>query len=270
MPKPKAKLNTPAAPPALLTQLQTWFSEAILTENTHHADQYITLSKAQSSQERLNIYIHDYWPRCLESLAEDFPGLSQILGETAFDHWMKQYLTEYPSSSFTLFHLGQHLPHFMHMTYQGAHKAFVTALTRYEWAKAKAYFSAQHSCFNPASLTPTEQEKIAQIPVTLQPHISVLQLDYDCGQSVRKHFKKIPRPRETFCVIYRDLEYTIQEQLISRTFYHMLMHLHEAKSIEQLLDVLLETLSPEEHTYLEQHIQTWLGLCVQKGWLTHL
>src|SRR5215472_7974181 len=55
-----------------------------------------------TSFERLEIYNRQYWFRILSAFAEDFPGLRAILGERRFDAAAKAYLTDCPSTSFTL------------------------------------------------------------------------------------------------------------------------------------------------------------------------
>src|SRR3989338_7807524 len=98
--------------PVQLVKLQRWFTHSLVQPETandrkvaEECGQFLTGSTSLSPKERLDIYIRDYWPRCLESLAEDFPGVKRILGASDFELWMERYLVQCPPRSFTLYHL---------------------------------------------------------------------------------------------------------------------------------------------------------------------
>jgi hypothetical protein len=59
--------------------------------------------------ERLEIYNRQYWYRVLDALAEDFPVLRAVVGSRAFEQLSVEYLTAYPSRSFSLRNLGSKL-----------------------------------------------------------------------------------------------------------------------------------------------------------------
>jgi hypothetical protein len=49
-----------------------------------------------SPAEQLDIYRRQYWLRHIDSLTEDFPGLAGVLGEDAFDAFLRAYLEACP------------------------------------------------------------------------------------------------------------------------------------------------------------------------------
>lgn len=264
---PKLGPNPPV--PKSLRKVQTWLGNAVMTETISKAEHYITASSQLSAHERLTIYLRDYWPRCIESLEEDFPGLKLAFGEEKFELWMRRYLIQHPSHSFTLFYLGQDLIPFMETQYQDSDKALILDIVRYEWAKNKAYFAAEKPAFNPSQLTQKQQQDIAALPLELHPSVTILSLSHDCIKAIQQKFKKTPKAKDCYIVIFRDSSYSIQEQFISKLFYKVLSHLEQKKTIEMVLDALMAELSDKDQHYLAQHIQTWLSLCVQKGWLCH-
>ena len=82
--------------------------------DTHDvAAQFIKPNKDLNSLERLEIYNQQYWIRFLDSLQDDFPGLHTILGDERFERLCVAYLTDYPSRSYSLNSLGEHLPKFI-------------------------------------------------------------------------------------------------------------------------------------------------------------
>jgi hypothetical protein len=88
---------------------------------------------ALSSLERLEIYCKSYWFRLIESLSEDFPGLSTVLGSEAFERLARAYLDDCPSRSFTLRDLGNRLENWLqeHQDHAGDHAAL--ALDMCDW-----------------------------------------------------------------------------------------------------------------------------------------
>ena len=67
-------------------------------------------SKTLSPPERVAIY-HDMYPlRMAEALQSDYPALAHYLGEQGFRDLVRGYLQSFPSRSYTLNRLGDHLP----------------------------------------------------------------------------------------------------------------------------------------------------------------
>src|ERR1700759_1490536 len=73
------------------------------------AEQIIKPNDRLTSFERLEIYNRQYWFRVLSCFADDFPGLSAIVGAKRFEKLARAYLADCPSVSFTLRNLGSQL-----------------------------------------------------------------------------------------------------------------------------------------------------------------
>jgi Putative DNA-binding domain len=70
-------------------------------------------SRTLTPAERLAIY-HDMYPlRMYDTLAADYPGLEHFLGDDAFRRLVADYTSAFPSRSYTLNRLGDHLPEFV-------------------------------------------------------------------------------------------------------------------------------------------------------------
>lgn len=61
----------------------------------------------------LAIYQYGYKARLLECLRADYPVLKALLGEALFELFALEYLETYPSTSYSLFQLGERFPDFM-------------------------------------------------------------------------------------------------------------------------------------------------------------
>src|ERR1700739_2798826 len=70
------------------------------------ANEIIRPNDRLTSFQRLEIYNRQYWFRIISSMCDDFEGLRSLLGDKQFHKLMIAYLSEHPSTSFTLRNLG--------------------------------------------------------------------------------------------------------------------------------------------------------------------
>ncbi|MGO9337875.1 MAG: putative DNA-binding domain-containing protein [Terracidiphilus sp.] len=126
--------------------------------------------------ERLEIYNRQYWYRVLDALAEDFPVLRAVVGSQAFQQLSIEYLTAYPSRSFSMRNLGSKLPEWIaaHPEFTGRRQRLALDVVRIEWAFVEAFDNAER--------TPLNLDQIATLDggsaLGLQPHLRLLALDY--------------------------------------------------------------------------------------------
>ncbi len=273
MPKPKTILE-PTAPKALV-DLQTWMSKAVtlsdLTQNpallkktTHH----LTPSKTLTAQERLEIYINDYWPRCLESLEEDLPLLHQFWGPEVSETWMTRYLDAHPSSHPSLFFLGNHLEEFLTEAYTDPHRDFILNLVHYEWTKALLFIAKKEPSFDPTKLTKAQQKALPQLKLTLQPNVDILSCM--ANYSVWKpKLNKLPKLRPIYLIIYQNQNNKLQEETLPFSIYTLLNFIKKGYTLEKSLAELVPILEESQIQLKEDDVQNWLSLAVKKGWLCH-
>src|SRR6476660_10569888 len=105
------------------------------------AEEIVKPNDRLTSVERLEIYNRVYWFRLLSSLADDFPGLREVIGQEAFDKVLHGYLTEMPSVSFTLRDLGSRLEAWLraHPESTSPHERMAMDMVRLEWADIEAF-----------------------------------------------------------------------------------------------------------------------------------
>ena len=148
------------------------------------AEEIVKPNDRLTSVERLEIYNRVYWFRLLSSLADDFPGLRAVIGQEKFDQVLLGYLTELPSTSFTLRDLGSRLE-----TWLRAHPEFIAGnermaldMVRLEWADIEAYDAAEFPV-----LTQSELAGLGEDPIFhLQPYIQLLDLAYPVDELLLK------------------------------------------------------------------------------------
>ena len=109
------------------------------------AEEIVKPNDRLTSVERLEIYNRVYWFRLLSSLADDFPGLRAVIGQEKFDQVLLGYLTELPSTSFTLRDLGSRLETWLraHPELIAGNERMALDMVRLEWADIEAYDAAE-------------------------------------------------------------------------------------------------------------------------------
>ena len=121
-----------------LEKLQRWMQGYIVGPGTSKeadlAGGWVLPSKTLSGLDRLDIYRDMYVPRMEEALAIDYPALKHFLGAEEFKRLVTQYVEIYPSRSYTLNRLGDHLPEFVATSGDLPRKDFCVDLARLEYA----------------------------------------------------------------------------------------------------------------------------------------
>lgn len=131
-----------------------------------------------TSFERLEIYNRQYWFRLKDSFQEDYPGLRAILGDRRFEQLAVEYLTRFPSESFTLRNLGRHLVAFLEAEprWTGPRHQLALDMARLEWAHIEAFDNEARPPLKTGALAGLDASKLR---LKLQPHITLLQLQHE-------------------------------------------------------------------------------------------
>jgi hypothetical protein len=96
-------------------------------------------SHSLSAAERVDIYHGMYMLRMVEALEADYPAVRHVLGEEAFQELIEEYVGAYPSRSYTLNRLGDHLPRFLEEHPERPRAAFLADLARLELAVTQVF-----------------------------------------------------------------------------------------------------------------------------------
>ena len=96
-------------------------------------------SWSMAPEERVDVYHGMYLLRMVEALESDYPAVRHFLGEGAFADLAREYVHRYPSRSYTLNRLGDHLPRFLLDTAGRPDRAFLHDLARAELAITEAF-----------------------------------------------------------------------------------------------------------------------------------
>jgi hypothetical protein len=241
-------------------------------------EKFIKPNDRLSSFERLEIYNKQYWFRLLDCLWDDHPGLRAVLGDAKFQRLCIAYLNKYPSRHFSLRNLGERLEKFLREEPQWVrpYQKLAVDLARFAWAQVVAFDEVQKPVLMPEDLAGRDPAKLR---LALQPHITLLALDYPlddfilaikrqdlrgeasnamAGKRTRHSQKRISRPRRkrVFVAVYRQ----------NNMLYYKRMEAAEYAIISALRDGKTVARACEAASGRPERIGKWFGHWAQLGW----
>jgi len=258
------------------------------TSNKSEADAIIKPNDRLSSFERLEIYNRQYWLRLYSSFEEDFPGLMAVIGRRKFDALTRAYLTDFPSTSFSLRNLGSRLEEWLlsHPDYIEPRKDLALDMVRIEWAHIEAFDSASDPLIDADDLADIHDGSLLH----LQPHLRLLKLRYPVDDLIidvrsesgssdgssnnasvarkrkRAHHVAAMEPEEIYLAVHRH-ENSVYYKRLGREDYRLLSALMAGEPIGKAIDLAFEESAiPEDERapFIQAAFQTWSSL----GWFT--
>jgi hypothetical protein len=186
-------------------------------------------SRTLTPAERVEIYQRMYPLRMEEALGVDYPGLQHFLGEDGFRRLVREYVAAFPSRSYTLNRLGDHLAEFIRTAPGLRHRAFCHDLARLELAMTQVFDEAE---------TPSlSAEAVAAVPaeewptMCLRPIAALRQLAVRHGVGAyldslddKAHPHPRPRRQDAWLVVFRR-GYRVRRRELSRPAYDLLADL---------------------------------------------
>ncbi len=252
--------------------------------------QLIRSTDKLSGLNRLEIYNKQYWFRLLDCLYDDFPGVRNILGDKRFRELSVAYLQKYPSKSYSLRDLGEHLSEFLSREPQwlGRRKRLVLDMAQLEWAHIVAFDGAQG---RPLQSSDLEGIDITSLKVTLQPYMTLLDLHYPLDEfilALRKQERSrggeggtveekeshdelrrvLPGRKATRLVVHR-IENVIYYKRIEIEQFRLLAALHSGRTLQEACSeafLLRGTPSPARLQTISQNLKEWFLTWSRLGW----
>lgn len=256
--------------------------------NQREAEELIKPNDRLTSFERLEIYNRQYWFRLYTSFEEDFPGLKAIIGTVKFETLMREYLTDCPSTSFSLRSLGSRLVEWLgeHPEYIEPRRKLAMDMVQLEWAHIEAFDAGEEEVLDADDLAAIHDDS----RLKLQPYLRVLELHFPVDDllielrnesgscdassnnaSVARKKKRVRRvamlePQEIFLAVHRH-QNSVYYKRLRREDFRLLKALLEGHAIGHAIEVALDASSlPEgEHSgFLKEAFASWAAL----GWFT--
>lgn len=229
-----------------LEKLQRWMQGYIVgpgaSEEGDLADGLVLPSKTLSAIKRLDIYRDMYLPRMEEALAIDYPALKHFLGAEEFMRLVARYVEAYPSRSYTLNRLGDHLPELVATLGDLPRKEFCADLARLEYALNRVFDANETAPLTPAAVhaVPGEAWETARLK-TIEP-FRLLAFDYPVSQYIgavdeENLFPRLAR-KKTWVVAYRR-KYQVHRMDLIEPAYELLSALASGRTMGDAIMAVL-------------------------------
>lgn len=233
-----------------------------------------------TSLERIEIYSRSYWFRVLDSLVEDFPGVRAIVGVREFHAMSRDYLSQHPSTSFSLRNLGSRFVEWLarNSNRTKPNQKLAMDMARLEWAHIEAFDGAQRPTVSPECWARGGADAIFH----LQPYIRLIESRFpiddilleireieDSNQQIagwrRTRLAKI-KPEHCFIVVHR-VDYSVCYRRVEREAFRLLEALQTGQGLGESLEAAFrESTIPEERW--PALVQEWFGLWMSLGWFS--
>ena len=220
-------------------------------------------SRTLDSFERIGIYRGMYLARLQEALEADFPGLLHFLGPKRFADLIRGYVERYPSRSYTLNRLGDHLPEYIRSSPGIVRKDFLYELARFELLMSRLFDAEESPVVTPETIAavPPESWETARLKPIVA--LSVQALRYPVGAYLEAVRQDKPRPatrrKNGWAVVYRR-QYTLRWLDLSRPAYGLLQALVQGVPLGEALSGIL---SRGRQPVGEVQLFSWF-----RGWVT--
>jgi hypothetical protein len=263
-----------------LEKIQRWMQACILNQGTaeeaiasdaaqaaipsDQARDVVLPSKTLSSLERLDVYRDMYLLRMEEALSIDYPSLKHFLGEDEFMRLVARYVDVYPSRSYTLNRLGDHLCEFIGALDDLKRKDFCLDLARLEYALTCVFDAGETPPMTPEqvkAVPPAAWENARLKPVEA---FRLLAFEYPVSRYVGAVDEENPFPRmarkKTWVAAYRA-NYSLHRMDLTQPAYELLSALAEGKTMGDAIEsVMIRKWRPAvKEAHLFEWFRDWMA-----------
>jgi hypothetical protein len=263
-----------------LDRVQRWMQALILDQGT--CEEAITSERAQaeipadvartvvlpsktlSSFERLDIYRGMYLLRMEEALSSDYPALKHFLGDEEFLRMVARYVEVYPSRSYTLNRLGDHLPEFVATLSDLPKCEFCHALARLEFALTGVFDAGETPPLTPEAVRAVPQQAWETARLKPIEAFQLLEFDYPVSRYLGFVDEENPAPRlakkKTWVVAYRR-NYQVHRLDLTEPAHALLSALAAGETVgESIISVLTRKWRPAvKEKQLFEWFRDWMA-----------
>jgi hypothetical protein len=268
--------------PSELDRIQAFFAEQVQKQRAlpkdaalaAQANAIVSAHGRLSPVERLEIYRVQFWLRHTASLVEDFPGVSGILGQAAWQPLVEGYLAAHPPESFTLRQLGLNFPQYIASQRALPQHALCTDMARLELAYLEIFDAADAAPLNADSLAGIPESVWESARIELHPALRVLQLDYPVAtlrkQLLQAQFgaEKVLMPaREPQCLLLFRHDLSMIDEQIEPGAFALLQALTRCVPLVEACEQA-QTESPEQAAGIAENAGRWFQVWTARGFIT--
>ena len=261
-----------------LTRLQRWMQEVVVHPGTVEEaiesesaireipsellSEVVLPSHSMTSAERVGVYHGMYLMRMEEALEADYPVIRYHLGDHQFFHLVREYVDRYPSTSYTLNRLGDHLPQFFLDEPQWPQAEFLHDLARLELAMTEVFDEEESPILGAEELEaipPDEWEETQLRPISA---FRLLAFKHAVVPNLVAYHKDRPSPsprrRASWVALYRR-DYSVLRLELSRAEYDLLSAIVDGAPLGEALTTAAASKSPRQQAKVFRWFRTWIS-----------
>jgi len=264
-----------------LNRLQRWMQEVVVHPGTveealssptaekeipaESLSKIVRPSHSMTSAERVGVYHGMYLMRMEEALETDYPVIRYHIGDHQFSHLVRAYVERYPSTSYTLNRLGDHLPQFFLDLPEWPQAAFLHDLARLELAMTEVFDERETpvlgaeeletvapESWERARLQPIAALRVLDFRYSVIPHLTAFHAD---------HPTPSPRRRTSWVAVYRR-DYSVRRLELSRAEHDLLRDLVDGVPLG---DALAAAAAAQKSARQQQKIFRWFRTWISEG-----
>lgn len=201
-------------------------------------------SRTLTPLERLGIYHGMYLLRMHDALEGDYEALRHFLGDRGFFELIRDYVQVYPSKSYSLNRLGDHLPEFLQNAPCVRRREFCVDLARLEDAIAQVFDAPETPALSEARIASVPAEAWERARLTTVAAFQLLAFRYPVNaylQTVRDGNHDHPKPRQKpeWVAVYRR-DFAVYRLELRREAHALLSDLAAGMRLGEALEAAIK------------------------------
>ncbi|HVT05308.1 MAG TPA: DNA-binding domain-containing protein [Thermoanaerobaculia bacterium] len=220
------------------TEAACALASAASTERISSVEDVILPSSTLAPAERVAIYHRMYLLRMMEALESDFPCIEHFVGHGRFHKLVADYVEVFPSRSYTLNRLGDHLPDFIQSDESLRHRSFLYDLARLELAVTHAYDASPANPVTPELIAAVPDDGWDRARLRPVPSLQLMAFRYPVSEYLESVQEDLEHPsttrKDSWYAIYRR-GLSVRRLELSRRGFHLLLDLREGKTLGESL-----------------------------------
>jgi hypothetical protein len=224
-------------------------------------------SRMLTQVERIAIYRRMFYLRMTDAMEIDFPGMVHATGREQFRRLIaNEYIGKYPSTSYTLNHLGKHFPKFL--AESGIkHSRFLSELAGLELTITDLMDEREPEPAAGPSVESVPPASLEQARFHFIPALALLSSDYPVADYLRdvqqESEPSIPaEPKPSWTMVYR-YNYEMDFRPLTKDEFDLLSSLKEGRTIgESFSSLLAHTTTPsgDLQRLVFEWFQNWMEI----------
>jgi hypothetical protein len=254
--------------PKRLKTIQDWFG-GVITQNMEvdipPSSEYIVATEELSAESRMRLYNESYWIRLLNTLHEEYPLLTGILGKDDFNSEIGvPYLTAHPPNHWSLNLLGKELFGYLVKHYEGENRSFILQAAEVDWACQHCFFAVSYPNIDLALYVGEKAEELLDLPLRMQSYTHILKTD---GHLLHYREAIIKNENESFqldtstthhFILFRNKFLNMDWDILEPQEYILLTHIKNGDTIGEAL----------EKVEVDEQVAFWVQKWLIRGWLS--